>query len=262
MTTDFGVLNQKLFVIIHTTKKTQMKTLLSLLFLAMSGLAFGQLNLAGLDKQSFLIGTLDDYMGHQQTFTASNDSGCYQFVDVYSQNQKYIALLIDSLYSVDYKDLHMTNNGAPKGIRMFSKSLSTKINEYYKYLPSGTYTMHHDTIYTGYLRQEKISTNTEKLSFIAGAFLKDGGKTDANEYFFTIANSTSKAKLCVNLLNELNCKDVKYVIMKNRIPVGHWITFKPSEQVLNMINKVEFLQKEKPFPSKALTYIFTEMSKD
>jgi len=232
-----------------------MKTLLSLLFLAYSGLALGQLNLSGLDKQSFLIGTLDDYMGHQQTLTATTDSTYYQMVDVYTQNQKDIALLIDSLFRPEYNDLHITNNGAPKGIRLYSKSLSTKINSYYRYLPSGTYTVYHDTIYSGYLRQEHISTKLEKLSFLAGAFLRDGGKTDATEYFFSIPNSTSKAKLCVDLLNEFNCLDVKYNKLSSRIPVGHWITFKPSKEVLNTLRKVEPLKKEKPFSAKVLESI-------
>jgi hypothetical protein len=85
-----------------------MKTLLSLLFLAYSGLALGQLNLSGLDKQSFLISTLDDYMGHQQTFTVTTDSSYYEMVDVYFQNQKNIVLLIDSLFRTEYNDfLHL-----------------------------------------------------------------------------------------------------------------------------------------------------------
>ncbi len=236
-----------------------MKTLLSLLFLVFSGLAFAQLNLSGLDKQSFLIGTLDDYMGHQQTLTATNDSTYFLLVDVYAQNQKDIALLIDSLFRTEYNDLRMTNNGAPKGIRLYSKGLSTKINNYYNYLPSGIYTAYHDTVYSGKLKPENISTKLEKLSFLAGAFLRDGGKTDANEYFFTIPNSTSKAKLCLDFLNEFNCMDVKYKKL-DRIPVGNWITFKPSEKVLKMLRKVEPLKKEKPFTSAALTHIMTKMN--
>ena len=240
-------------------KGISMKALLSFLFLAFSVLAFGQLNLSGVDKQSFLIGTLDDYMGHQQTVTATTDSSYYQLVDIYTQNQKDLALLIDSLFRTEYKDIRMTNNGAPKGIRLYSKGLSTKINNYYNYLPSGTYTSYHDTIYTGHLKPENISTKLEKLSFLAGAFLRDGGKTDADEYFFTIPNSTSKAKMCLYLLNEFKCLEVNYKRL-NRIPVGNWITFKPSEEVLNMLRKVETLKKEKPFPSAALTHIMTKMS--
>jgi hypothetical protein len=236
-----------------------MKALLSLLLLTFSVLTFAQLNLSGLDKQSFLTGTLDDYMGHQQTLTATTDSTYYQLVDVYTQNQKNIALLIDSLFRPEYNDLHMTNNGAPKGIRLYSKGLSTKINSCYNYLPSGIFTAYHDTVYSGKLKPEHISTRLEKLSFLVGAFLKDGGKTDANEYFFTVPNSTSKAKLCVDLLSELNCMDVKYKRL-DRIPVGNWITFKPSEELLNMLRKVEFLKKEKPFPSAALTHIMTQMN--
>jgi hypothetical protein len=72
------------------------------------------------DKESFLIGTLDDYMGHQQTFTVGQDSSLvmnmlkdsiwvkelyesnislmkdadtkYRFIDGYSQNEKNLVL--------------------------------------------------------------------------------------------------------------------------------------------------------------------------
>ena len=55
-----------------------MNKLLILLLLCYSQLGFAQLNSQDLDKESFLLGTLDDYMGHQQTFTASKDSFYYQ----------------------------------------------------------------------------------------------------------------------------------------------------------------------------------------
>jgi len=236
-----------------------MKGLLSLLLLAYSGFALCQLNFSGTEKQSFLIGTLDDYNGHQQTVTATTDSTYFQFVDVYNQDQKYIALMIDSLFKNENNDFHMTNNGAPKGFRLYSKSLSTKINSFYNFSPSGNSTVFHDTIYTGLIKQEKFLTKLEKLSFLAGAFLRNGGKTNTNDYFFTIPNSTSKAKFCVDILNEFNCLEVKQVILNN-IPVGNWITFKPSERILSMIKKVENLKKDKPFPSAALTYIMTKMN--
>jgi DNA-binding transcriptional regulator WhiA len=219
-----------------------MKTLLSLLFLAYSGFALAQPDLSELDKQCFLIGTLDDYMGHQQTFTATIDSSYYQMVDVYFQNQKNIALLIDSLFKGEYNDLYMTNSGAPKGIRLYSRTLSGKINDYYNYLPSRTFTLYHDTIYTGYIKQDHILTKSEKLSFLTGAFLRACGKTDANEYFLSIPNSAGKAKLCAKLLQEFNCPDVKHIVSKNNIPVGNLIYFKPSEEILNIIKKVEAIK--------------------
>jgi len=239
-------------------KSLQMKALLSIFLLVYSGFALCQLNMSGLEKQSFLIGTLDDSMGHQQTITATKDSTYFQLIDVYSQDQKYIALLIDSLFKTEYTDFHMTNNGSPKGIRLYSKSLSLKVNGYFNYLPSGIFTAFHDTIYTGYIQPEQFN-QLEKLSFLTGAFLRNGGKTNANEYFFTLPNSTSKAKLCVDLLKEFNCLDVKHIILNN-IPVGNWITFKPGEKVLSMIKRVENIKKVTPFPSTVLNYIMTRIN--
>ena len=234
-----------------------MKKILFLLLVVYSGLAFGQINLSEIDKQCFLLGTIDDYMGHQQTMSSGKDSTYYQLVDIYRQSEKDITLLIDSLFKLEYNDLRMTNNGAPKGIRLYSKLLSTKINSFYNYSASHSLTMKKDTIYIGRIKTELISTELEKLSFLAGAFLRDGTITDANEYFFTMPNSTSKAKFCVELLNEFNCSDIKYHVT-NRIPVGHWITFKPSEKVLDMFKNIEGMKKEKPYSTSLLNAIISD----
>jgi hypothetical protein len=51
--------------------------------------------------------------------------------------------------------------------------------------------------------------------------------------------------------------DVKYKRL-DRISVGNWITFKPSEEFLNILRKIEPLKKGKPLPSSALSHIMTK----
>ena len=215
--------------------------LLALLFYTI--LSYGQFNITKYNKESFLIGTIDDYMGHQQTFTKSVDSFYYQMVDIYFQEEKNKALLIDSLFKDENPDMNMIDNGAPKGIKLYSSTLSKKIDQYYIYKPSGLYTIYYDTVYTGYLNKDMIKTSKQKLSFLAGVFFRQGVTTDAKEFIIRIPNSVSKAKLCAEFLKEFDCKNVEYKIMSGYIPVGHNVTFEPSEKIRGIIKIVKSLDK-------------------
>jgi len=230
-----------------------MKKLLTLLFLAYSGLAIGQLNLSKSEKYCFLVGTLSDYSGHRQTFTATTDSNYFQLVDMYSGEQEAIVSIIDSLFRDEHKDMRIVTDSNRHQKSLHSKSLSAVIDDYYNYKSSG-WTIVGDTLYSGFLKPDRFSTEMEKLCFLAGAYLRDGGKTDANEYYFHMFNSISKAKLCVNLLNELKCSNVK-LFTKNRIPVGNWISFVPSENVMEAIKEVERVTTKKPLSSDMLKRI-------
>lgn len=216
-----------------------MKKLLIFLLLLYTGTILAQNVNYKIDKVSFLIGTLDDYMGHQQTFTAASDSFHYQMVDIYYKQEKKTALLIDSLFRKDFSDLRMTDNAAHKGIKLYSAGLSGIVNAYYDFKPSGSRTLKGDTVYIGYLKKDKFTTQKQKLSFLAGAFLRYGRIAGSNKYELVIANSVSKTELCERFLKELKCKNVEYEIREGFIPVGHRVFFEPSGKVRRALNKVE-----------------------
>jgi hypothetical protein len=220
------------------------KTLLIAAVLFFSSLSFAQFNFAKYDKESFLIGTLDDYMGHQQTFINSGDGFYFQMVDIFFQGEMKKAQLIDSLFRNENPDLRLENNGASKGIKLYSATLSKKINRYYNYKPTGSYTIFHDTIYTGNLNRELITTDEQKLSFLAGCFFRTGLEAGANEFVMNIPNSASKAKLCAEFLKELGCKNVEYKIRTGYIPVGHSVIFEPSKKIRQVIEEVQFLDRK------------------
>lgn len=198
-------------------------------------LSFGQFNF---EKESFLIGTLDEYMGHQQTFNSTGDKFYYQMVDIYFQDEKKIAFLIDSLFKLENTDLHINNNGSSKGIKLYSATLSKKVDKYYIYKPSGLHTVSRDTIFSGSLKKDMIKTDEQKLSFLAGVFLRNGGTTDSKECFISIPNSPNKANLCTEFLKELNCKDVELKILNN-IPTGYWVFFEPSDKINEIIRNLK-----------------------
>jgi hypothetical protein len=232
------------------------------------------------DKESFLIGTLDEYMGYQRVFKAGVDDFNYHRVDIYFQDELKNALYIDSIFRSDYPDIHIVNNGASKGIKLYSATLSAVIDKYYNYKPSWNKTIKGDTIYSGELKKEMLRTEKQKLSFLFGAFLRfgacetkegepgkdkkiamekfsdtpfihmmdriDSTKRDAKciKYCIETPNAPGKAQLCAQLLMEFGCEDVEYVFYKDYIPVSYFAIFKPSEKIQQMIDDVESLKMQ------------------
>lgn len=227
---------------------------ITLLLLFITGIAYGQVTT---EKEAFLMGTLDDYMGRNQMFTAKADSFYYQMVDIYFQSEYKLALFIDSLFKEEANDLCIRNNGAPKGIKLYSEELSGRINEYFSYTPTNqTIGYGKDTLYIGLIKKDRFTTESQKLAFLAGIYLRYkvpisnkiekerfehsfNKKAEPDIYWISIANSRSKAKICKDLLIEEGCSKVEYIIKSNYIPVGHHILFKPSEKVRKVIEEMD-----------------------
>ncbi|MDR1458676.1 MAG: hypothetical protein LBI60_00450 [Bacteroidales bacterium] len=260
--------------------KTNIKSWLFVLFLILGGQMSAQENKDGffapfdihidIDKESFLIGTLSDYIGHEQTFTVGKDSSSfwvrelektnnldllqksmesaghnYQLVDRYYPREKNLALLIQSLFCSKFSDLHLIDNGDDcKCIRLHSASLTEIINDYYDYKQSGhNMTVFSDTVYSGSLKPEKLQTIRQKLSFLAGAFLRDGYSSESEGYYLSMPNSVSKAKLCSNLLKEFDCKNVVHKVFEGNIPCGNTVSFEPSETIVELIKRVKTIEE-------------------
>ena len=214
------------------------------------------------DKEYFLIGILNEYMGYPRTFTKRDDF-YYQRVGIMSKDNLKLALFIDSMFNLDYTDITIIDNGASQGI-IYSPTLSQKIDEYYNYEPSRLYTISGDTVYRGNLKKEKFTTEKQKFSFLLGAYLIYGGdKVRTNSfiqllkkeklfnkekgyenvsYGLFMPNAQTKAKICVEFLKDLACKDVEYVSRKS-IPAGNFVIFVPYNKILEVINEAERLEK-------------------
>ena len=255
-------------------------------FLFCSFLLKAQFDNKKYDKESFLIGTLNEYMGYQRTFT-NGDNFYYQRVDIMGENDLKHALFIDSLFSLDYSDITIVNNGAPQGIKLYSPTLSSKIDNYYHYEPTVIKTRQGDIVYSGSQKKEQFKTEKQKLSFMLGAYLRYGVDKDRTNlivqflkianlldenkeyengaYVFSMPNAPNKANVCAELLKDLECKDVEYVI-SNRIPVGYYVIFIPSDKIREMITDVEILNEyietintdHVEFTSNGTKYIWVE----
>jgi hypothetical protein len=220
------------------------------------------------DRECFLIGALDDDMGHYQTFTANKsindvddsvkwmfervfkfmpDTMAYQRITTYGNDPWKIdfALITVSLFKKDYPDLRalrackcchpsekyygseVKSHYDPEDstckkafeIELYSSSLAKIIAGYYdfdyeKRLPH-VISSGGDIGYRGLIKKEKISTQAQKLSFLAGVFMRYGCHSTVNGFFdyheIPVFNSLSLATVCSAILKETGCEHVGYI---------------------------------------------------
>ena len=235
--------------------------LILLIFLTISFSSKAQFDEKRYDKESFLIGTLNEYMGYQRTFS-NGDNSLYQRVDIMRQENLKKVLFIDSLFSINYPDITIVNNGAPLGIKLYSPTLSLKIDDYYNYKPQLHWTSQGDTTYSGELKKEKFETEKQKLSFLLGAYLSYGVDKDITNLLlkfhekdnnldgyenisvsFSMPNAPTKAQTCVEILKDLGCNNVEYFVLKEYIPVGYQIIFIPTKKIQKVIDEAVRLRE-------------------
>jgi hypothetical protein len=167
----------------------------------------------GRDSSSFSIKPLKEFNPDVLRQFMENANGAYQFVDHYYPDEKNLALLIQSLFGNKFPDLHLIDRRYEdrQWIRLQSASLSERISSYYDYDSSSSVSVFLDTIYSGILKPERLQTLRQKLSFLAGAFLRNGYQSEADGYYLSMPNSPSKAKLCSSLLKEFARKNARQV---------------------------------------------------
>jgi DNA-binding transcriptional regulator WhiA len=124
-------------------------------------------------------------------------------------------------------------------IELFSSSLAKVAADYYNFdydnvsdISSGG-----DIGYKGVIKKEKIATEAQKMSFLAGVFLRYGWILNPNDsaYSVIIPNSLSTAKECVDILKEFGCNNVIEITAK------HTITFNASDKIKNLISMLQYV---------------------
>jgi hypothetical protein len=242
--------------------KLLVRFLFLICFLFCSFFLKAQFNNEMYDKELFLIGTLNEYMGYQRTLTHA-DYFYYQRIDILSNNELKHTLFIESLFNTDYPDITIVNNGASIGLKMYSPSLSLQVDDYYSYAPSGRFSGQMDTVYAGVLKNEKFVTEKQMRSFILGAYLRYGRNSEGTNsliqllkrenlmeidkefnrevYAIAMTNAPTKAKLCAALLENLGCENVEFYYRKS-IPAGNFVFFTPSQKIIDVINEAELLK--------------------
>lgn len=231
-----------------------MKNLLLSIFLFVTIFCNGQVLDTGIDFDYFLLGTTNDYMGRD------NYKKIADRIDEYSQHDKALVCFLDSVFRDKYPDLTISTNKKNGKIGFWSKDLAQKINDFYFYEASrrGIYmgevdlsTVNIDSllktsdykeklfepVYTGRLRDDIFKSKIEKKSFIAGVYKRFGSKRDSL-FSISIPNSISKVALTTELLKDLQCTDVEYIVLKDFIPSGHIVYFTPTDELESYLNAI------------------------
>lgn len=227
----------------------QLPFLLLVLLLAInSKVSLAQSDYLDFDKESFLIGTLSDFKGREQVFSKGINDAYFERVDIYAQQEKRIAYLINFLFKEEYPDIEFNNNGPLRRLQIHSSALSKLIDSYYTYQPAENSTTQDEGMHIGTLDPEKFKTPKQKLSFLAGAYLRYGNikhndSMEEPQYIYDIPNSLSKTKICEAFLAELGCTNIQEVT-NEYMPTKIEVHFIPSEQILKMIETIESVSKE------------------
>lgn len=218
--------------------KRKKKILICLISL-ISLFTFGQKKDLILDNESFLLGTLHDYMGRR---VSQNDE---DKIDDYGFFEKSLVLKIDSLFKANYDDLLIKKIEPVQiigyGYRINSKKLAAKINSNYTY-KEYSWSQKKDTTFYGKLKENVFENELKKISFIIGAYSHFGEQKD-KRYSLRFVNSLSKFAECEKTLKELGCKKIEIKIIK-AIPTTQLIFFKPSKKLELYFEKYNYLRKQ------------------
>lgn len=221
--------------------------LITFLLIILSQALFGQ-TLNKIQREYFVLGTLDDYMGRQLDPRDKN------LLDSYDATQGPLVNVIDSVLKIDYPvsdykvERYTDTAGHPLSFKIFSKILSEKFNGYYDFESSGSTTSDNDPeldnkpILMGKLKQDIFRSTEDKLAFLAGVYVRYGFPNDT-AYEIAIPNGPYKSSICYKLLKDMNCNPA-YIILKDHIPVGHLLYFHPSPQVKAYLEKFMPLRKK------------------
>ncbi|WP_309640840.1 hypothetical protein [Flavobacterium sp.] len=189
-----------------------------------------------LDKESFLLGTLSDYMGR---IVISNQK---EKIDEYDNP---MAETITSLFKADYDDYRTEIKEYPayhsNKMIVYSAKLSKKINANFTFEKYALTHPNKDTVYYGKLKENLFQTELQKISFIVGLYSQSGVE-NKTRYCIRLSNSVRKFTEAEKVLKELHCQNVDVAIEKN-IPTQFILYFKPSAALKKYLKEYMFLRK-------------------
>lgn len=186
------------------------------------------------DNEYFILGTLSDYMGKRL------DPRTQDLFDYYYTYENPLANYTAQLLKEAYPNLNFELKISRNRYEINSADLEKQFESYYTYKPSNSFTPKtHEPILYGVLKQDMFKTDEQKLSFLAGVYVRYGQDNDTS-YCIRVANSVSKVQVCNTLLTEFNCKP-SYQIVRN-IPTGHVVYFHPTKRVKVYLDQYNYLR--------------------
>lgn len=199
-----------------------------------------------LDKDYFVIGTLNDEMGRKKAFHDNEtveESRYSRVIMKYNFNllkNEYNDLVIDS---TNHKSEYPDN----LNIVLKSKKFASKIIPLYTYrddleIKEDENSEIIDSIYTAALKPNIFKNKLQRISFITGVYCVNGVRNES-KYCIQFVNSIGKYSVCVDVLKKLGCKNVELIVIE-AIPCTETIYFEPSEKLKTYFNEYEFIRKK------------------
>jgi hypothetical protein len=185
-------------------------------------------------------------------------------------NNGILALFVTALFKNDYSDLRVLrvcsvspfvryygsevktaadpkdpvcNSSTGFDMELLSSSLAKTVAGYYNFdydnvsaVSSGG-----DIGHRGVINKEKIVTDAQKMSFLAGVFMRYGrfrNPHDSSRYYVDVPNSFSKSKECVDILKEFGCKNVKEIQTRQS---REYLDFNASNKIRDLITLIDNL---------------------
>lgn len=187
---------------------------------------FAQKHEVVLDKEFFLLGTLDEYLGRREDATNS-------VVDWYYPHEGFVVRVLDSLLKKEYPGLECETEGSGHK-QLLSKKLAGKVNAYFS--KDG---VREGSFMGAKLKKGIFKTDEQKYSYLAGVFLRYGFLVK-NDFRIQFANAADKAELCKALFEELGC-NVKFESLKT-IPRANKFYFTPEGKLEEYLLKAVMMR--------------------
>lgn len=222
-----------------------MKIIINLLLLLTCTNSIGQEKFR-YDRDSFILGLFDDYNGRSTIPTHVKEAT--RLTSFYCSQQKLSELFLDSLKA--YKKEWSTSIKNENGV-IYAAKWAAYFNTFYdkKLAKDGVYSDSTDLDYPVYamrLNKSHFKTAQQKISFLAGTFLRYG-KLEQGNITLAFANSASHYNMTVLFIKQLGFKILSTSIISETIPARQTIAFVPSEKYTALFT---YLNSIKPTVNK------------
>ncbi len=211
--------------------------------------SISQTNNLSKTRSAFLLGMFNDYLGKQ--FVPNHPTESQFVTSFYASESSVTTVFLDSLKLFsggDSSKIVLKKEGVENPIlKIYSEKYSKYFNTYYNFKKSEGFGYFDDRdsinrgdfeIYIGKLNSKKIKGNNEKLSYLAGSFLRNGKMNNDGAYKFQFGNSISKYKIVRKFLMDTKSRILFKKVKKDRIPVISVIEFVPSKALKQVLERL------------------------
>jgi hypothetical protein len=203
------------------------------------------------DLTYFTLGLVSDYYG--RTIVKSDKLESTK-IDRFHEAQIGIMDLLDSLINEENKSRNKENRITKKRtiarepnctdcneyFNYYSKELSTDLNNKYNFQFANSWDSNDRKMYRGRIKISDFKSNSQRLSFLSGAYLTSGSK-EGDVFSYHLVNSVEKFDLIVKSLKKLDC-ELKDIRVEGGTPASQKVYFVPSDKLKLELSKYDGLK--------------------